>query len=116
MHKKNVSADRAARPDYRFTAEHSRVWINRDIVLHFRVSLAAFFDFAVLVLLEAARSKGDAVIQFYPLTNLAGLTDDNAGAVIDKKMRANLCARVNIDPGAAVRPLGHDAWNQWQLF
>ena len=80
------------------------------------MSLAAFFDFAVLVLLEAARSKRDAVIQFYPRTDLAGLADDNSRAMIDKKMRANLCARVNINPGAAVRPLGHDSWNQWQLF
>src|SRR4030095_7668814 len=92
LHEKNVAADGAAGSDYGFAAEYGRVWINRHVVLHFRVSLAAFLDFAVLVLLEAARAKLNAVIQFHSRPDLARLADDNPRTVIDKKMRANLCA------------------------
>src|SRR5260370_34635916 len=116
LHEKDVAADSAAGADYGLAAEHGRVRIDRHIVLHFRVSLAAFFDFAVLVLLEAARAKRDAVIQFYARPDFARFANDNSSAVIDEEMRANLCARVNIDPSSAMRPLRHDAWNQWQLF
>src|SRR4029077_19550338 len=116
LHEKDVAADSAAGPDDGFTAEYGRVRINRHVVLHFWVSLTAFFDFAMLILLEAARAKRNAVIQFHSRPNFAGFANDNSSAVIDEEMRANLCARVNIDPGSAVRPLRHDAWNQWQLF
>ena len=30
-------------------------------------------------------------------------------------MRTDFCARVNVDPSPAVRPLGHDSWNQRQV-
>ena len=75
------------------------------------MSLAAFFDFAVLVLLEAARAKCNAVIQFHSRPDFARFANDNSSAVIDEEMRANLCARVNIDPGSTMCPLRHDAWN-----
>ena len=44
------------------------------------------------------------------------LANDYAGAVVDEEMRADLRAGMNIDAGAAVRPLGHDARNQAALF
>src|ERR1700676_3760011 len=44
------------------------------------------------------------------------LADDGAGAMIHKKMCSNLRARMQIHPGAAMRPLGHDAWNKWNVF
>ena len=76
--------------------------------------LAALLDFAVLVFLETTRAQCDTVKQFYPRSNLACLADDYPCAMVDKKMRANLCARMNIDSRAAVRPLSHDARNQRQ--
>src|SRR5207244_11366915 len=113
-HEKQISADGATCSDYGCTAEHGRIWINRDVVLDLWMPLATFFDFAVLVLLKAARAEGDTVIKFHPRADFACLADYYARAVIDKKMRTNLCARMDIDPRAAVRPLGHDAGNQRQ--
>src|SRR6266576_4627100 len=57
LYQKNVTADGAARSDYRFTAKHGRVGINRDVIFQCRMALAAFFDFSVLVLLKAARAE-----------------------------------------------------------
>src|SRR6266404_8498335 len=76
---------------------------------------AAFFNFAVLVLLKTARAERDAVIKFHSRADLTGLANYHAGAVIDKKMRANLCARMDVDTGTAVCPLGHNAGDQGHL-
>src|SRR3989440_6094530 len=111
LHEKHVAADGAAGADYGFAAEYGRVRINGHVVLHFRVSLATFFNLAVLVLLEAARAKRNAMIQFNSRSDFARFANDNSSAVIDEEMRANLCARVNIDPGSTMCPLCHDAWN-----
>src|SRR5438552_10616258 len=79
------------------------------------MALAAFFDFSVYVFLKAARAERDAMIKFYSRTDLGSFADYDAGPVINKKMRSNFCARMNIDPGAAVCPFGHDARYQWHL-
>ena len=46
------------------------------------------------------------------VTNLTGLTDDNPGTVVDKKMVANLSARMDVNAGFFVRPLTHHPWNK----
>src|SRR5207244_10954615 len=79
------------------------------------VAFAAFFDFAVLVLLKTARAEGDAMTKLYPFTDLGSFANDNAGAVVDEKVRTDFRAGMNIDPSAAVRPLGHDPRNQRQM-
>src|SRR5207249_10788304 len=76
------------------------------------MAFSAFFDFAVFVFLKAARAQRDGMIKFHTRTNLSALTDYNTGAVIDKKMRADLRPGMYIDRGAAVRPFGHDGRNQ----
>src|SRR5437763_9604198 len=80
------------------------------------MTFAALFDFAVLVFLKTARAERDGVIQLYARTDFAGLTDDDAGAVIDKEMRADPGAGMNIDAGAAVGPLGHDPRDERQIL
>src|SRR4029450_10176087 len=79
------------------------------------MAFSAFFDFAVLVLLKAARTERDRVIKLNARADLRRFTDDYAGAVIDKKMRADFCPGMNVDAGTAVRPFGHDARNQGHL-
>ena len=68
------------------------------------MSFAALFDFAAFVFLKAARPQGDAVVQLYPRSDFTGLTNDDAGAVIDKKVRTDFRSGMNIDTGAAVAP------------
>src|ERR1700747_1824100 len=79
------------------------------------MTLPAFFDFAVLVFLKTARTERDRVIKRHARPDLRRLTDHYARPVIDEKVFANFRTRVNVDPGAAVRPFGHDAWNQRHL-
>src|SRR5689334_13457104 len=115
LHQENVATDGAARPDHRFAAEYGRVWINRHIILDRRVTLPALFDSALLVLLKAARSKRNAVIQLHPCPNFTALANDHAGTVIDKKVRTDFRSGMNIDTGAAVRPLSHDSRDERQI-
>src|SRR5437016_2515288 len=79
------------------------------------MTFPAFFDLPVLVLLKTARAKGDSMIKLNARPDLRRLADHDASAVIDKKMGTNLRPRMNIDPGAAMRPLRHDARDQWHL-
>src|SRR5437899_3079319 len=79
------------------------------------MAFSTFFYFAVFVLLKSARTERDRVIKLNARADLRGLTNYHAGAMVDEKMRANLRARVDVDTGAAVRPLSHDARNQWHF-
>src|SRR5207249_8513263 len=76
------------------------------------MAISTFFNFAVLVLLKTTRTERDRVIKLNARADLRRLTDNYTGAVIDEKILADLRARVNVDPGAAVRPFGHDPWDQ----
>ena len=76
------------------------------------MAFPTLLDFAVLVLLKTARAQRHRVIQLHPLPNVAGLADDDSGPVIDEKMRADLCAGMNVDPGARVGPLRHEPRNE----
>src|SRR5450830_1161024 len=77
------------------------------------MAFSTFYYFAVLVLLKTARSERDRVIKLNACSDLRRLADYDAGAVVDKKMRANSRSGMDIDPSPAVCPLGHDARNQW---
>src|SRR6476469_496766 len=79
------------------------------------MTLSTLLDLAVLVFQKAARPECHSVIQSYPGPDLAGFSHHHAGAVIDKEMRADLCARMNVDPSARVRPFTHESWNQRNL-
>ena len=79
------------------------------------MTFAAFFDFAVLIFLKTARAESDAVIKLHSRTDLRRFANDHAGPMIDEKVRTDFCARMNVDPGPAVRPLGHDSRNERQI-
>src|SRR6266705_5985090 len=67
LHQENVAADCRSCADHGLAAENGRARVNCHVVFHGRVAFAAFFDFAVLVLLKTARAEGDAMIKLYPL-------------------------------------------------
>ena len=71
----------------------------------------ALFSTQRLSRAERAGNERDALVKFHVRTDLGRLANDDAGAVIDKKMGTNLRAGVNIYSCAAVCPLGHDARN-----
>src|SRR4029077_13067017 len=99
-----------------FATQNRRPWVDRHVVLDGGVAFSAFFYFAVLVLLKTARAERDRVIKLNARADLRRLTDYYASAVIDKKMRPNLRAWMDVDTGAAVGPLSHDTRDQWHLF
>src|SRR4030095_357158 len=115
LDQENVATNCRSCTDHGFTPKDGRIRIDGNIILHCGVSFTALFDFAVLVFLKAARAECDTVIKFHTGTNLGGLADYHAGAVIDKKVRADFRPRMNVDPSPAVRPFGHDARNERHL-
>ena len=106
VHDEDVAADGAAAADDGFAAEDGRAGIDRDVVLDGWVAL---FSLEQLAAGGRARAEGDAVIELHVVSDHAGFADHGAGAVIDEKVRTNFRAGVNVHPGAAVRPFGHDA-------
>src|SRR5262245_36560691 len=59
--------------------------------------------------LYAQSTQRDALVDFYVIADIGGLTDDDPGAVIDEEPRSDARARVNVDPRLAMRVLGDDA-------
>jgi hypothetical protein len=61
---------------------------------------------------ETAGPQRHRLIEPYPVADDCGLSDDDAGPVIDEATLADLCAGMNVDPRARVGDLGNDAGNQ----
>src|ERR1700676_4582237 len=98
LHQEYVATDCRSCSDHGFTAEHSGVWIDSDVILNGGMTFAAFFDFAVLVFLKAARAQCDGMIQLHPRSDFAGLADDHARAVVHEESHTDLCAGIIVSP------------------
>ena len=109
MHKKDICTDRAVRTNDRFAADDGCARVDGDVVLD---GWVAFLPLERLSTGQRTRDEADALIHLHMMADGAGLPDDRAGAVVHEEMRADLCARVQVHPAAAVRPLGHDARNE----
>jgi hypothetical protein len=101
--------------DRRLSSQNGGIWIDRNPILNVGVSLAALFNPALIIFLEAPRSQGNPMIELYMVTDNAGFSDDDTSSVIDKEIVTDLGAWMNIDPGSAMGPLGHNPREQWQL-
>ena len=110
VHEEDIGTDGGLRADDGFAAEDGGVGIDGHVIADVRMTFAALADASGIVLGEAARAEGDAMIEFDVTADAAGLADDHAGAVIDEKVRADARAGMDVDAGAAVRPFGHHAW------
>ena len=67
----------------------------------------AFFPSQGLPPGQGARDQGNALIEFAMGADDGRFSNDHAGAVIDEEMGPDLCARMDINAGAGVGPLGH---------
>ena len=67
---------------------------------------------AVLVSREGLRAERDTLIEANPVANDARLTDDDAGAVIDEELFADLRTRVNVDSSLRVGELRDESRDQ----
>src|SRR4029077_9964055 len=102
----NVRTDGGIRTNHSITTHDCGSCINADAVFDCRVAL---FSTQSLSRPERARDERHALVKFHVRPDLRCLANDHAGAMVDEKVRTDLGARMNIDPGAAMRPLGHDA-------
>jgi len=75
------------------------------------MAFAAFLNHAVLIFLKAAGAERHGMVKFHPRADLSRFANHHAGAMVDEKMRSDLGAWMNVDPGAAVGPFSHDAWD-----
>src|SRR6478735_3037562 len=108
----NVGTDRRIRANHSVAAHDRGSGVNADAVFNRGV---AFFPTQRLSCPERARDERHALVKFHVRPDLRRFANDYASAMVDEKMRANLRAGMNINPGPAVRPLGHDARNQRHL-
>src|SRR5882757_3866295 len=105
----NVRTDGRIRANHSIATHHGGSCINADAIFDRRMTL---FSTQCLSRAEGAGDERDALVKFHVRTDSRRLANDHAGAMVDEKMRTNLRARMNIDPGAAVRPLGHNSRNK----
>ncbi len=87
MHDDRVSAHTAVRADQDWPQD-LRARADDDVILERRVP----FDF-----LKADAAQGDVVVERDVSADLGRFADDRGHAMIDKKARSNLRARMNLD-------------------
>lgn len=113
VHDEDVAADGAVGADDGFAAEDGGAGIDGDVVFDGGV---AFFAAQLLATGGGAGSQGDAVIHFHVFADDGGFAHDGAGAVVHKEIFPDARAGMQVHAGAAVRPLGHDAREERDVF
>ena len=96
-------------------AEHGSASVNNNMITHVGVALAAFNKAAVFFLLKTFRAERYPLVEFNMVADTAGFAYDNAGTMVNKKVRTNMRAGVNIDARNLVGVFGHHAGNQRQV-
>ncbi len=85
----SIGADLGARTDGKRT-EHLRARPDYNAIFQRRVALA---------FVPGCAAQGHALVQGHVITNLGGLANNDAHAVVDKETTADLGARMNLNPG-----------------
>ena len=115
-HQKHVCANGGSCSDHGFTAKDRRIGIDSNPIFNIGMAFPTFLNPSFLILLKAASAQSYPVIQLHPVPDFAGLTDDNPGSMVDEKVRSDFSAGVDVDPGPAMCPLGHNSGDQGQFF
>ena len=92
------------------TAEDGGVGIYRDIILDDGVTRHVE-NIAVLIVLETFCTKGNALIECDVIANDTRLSNDDASAMVDGEIFANLCTRMDVDARLGMGLLSDDTWN-----
>ena len=75
----------------------------------------AAHEVAVGVGLEGERTERNPLVELHVAADFARLADHDAGAVVDEEVVADRGARMDVDAGARVGPLGHHARDERHL-
>ena len=97
------------------TTQNGGSGVDDHIVLHNRMARHPLDRLAMRVEREALGAQGGALVDAHVASDLAGLPDHHAGAVVDEEALADGGAGVDVDAGDAVRMLAHDARDQRDL-
>lgn len=88
-HEGGAGNDRALADD-RLAAEHAGVGVDGDVVLNSGMALHAS---QTLTTAGGKRAQRDALVQLHMVTDGSGLADDDASAVIDEEVLADMSSR-----------------------
>src|SRR5262249_17367343 len=102
----DVAPDDGVRADDGVALEDGGTRIDGHVVLDRGVALGAAHQRRIA--LQAERAEGHALIDLDVIADAGGLTDDDAGAVVDEEGLADGRAGVDVDARYRVRVLGHD--------
>ena len=96
-----------------FAAEHARIRVNGHVVLDGGMALHAC---ELLPRSRGKRAEGNALVDLDVVADDGRFADDHAGGVIDEEVLADGGSRVDVDAGAAMGVLGHDAGNERHIL
>src|SRR5262245_49917765 len=99
-------------PDNRLAAQNGRVGVDNHAILEGWMPLVTAYQVALSVGRKAQCAECHTLIELDVPTDFRRLANHDARAVIDEKVIADLRARMDVDAGAAVSPLGHHAGNE----
>ena len=95
--------------DDRVAAENRGVGVDDYLILEGRMTFHAANNVAGGVPREGESAKRDALVKLHVGANVAGLADDDAGAVVDEETATDASAGMNINACFRVGPLRHHA-------
>src|SRR5262249_54307120 len=81
----NVGADHRVMADHGVAAQDGGVGVNHHFIFQGGMAFHAADDVAGSITREAQSAQSDALIQLHVLADVAGLANDDAGAVIDEE-------------------------------
>ena len=99
----DVPADDRVVSDHGVAAQNGASGIDDHVVFDGRMALLA-----AEILGDERSSEGYSLVDFYVVSDDGGLSDDDAGAVVDVEMCSDTGSGVDVDPRAAVGILGDD--------
>ena len=94
-----VAADDGVVSDDRLSAEDRRTGVDRHVVADGRVALAGE---RIVPRTRGERAERHTLIELDVVADVRRLADDDAGAVVNEEVRADLRAGVDVDAGVAV--------------
>ena len=109
----NVAANRGSATDGDAT-EYGRAGIDDHIIFDDRMARLTFDKRTLLIDREAFRAERHRLIDPNALADDYGLSNHDAGAMIDEEAAADLSARMNVDAGLRVREFCDDASHDWR--
>ncbi len=114
MNQPDVGTDYRVVTDGCVTTQNGSAGVDNHPVADVGVPFDSLYQIAIFVAGKTECTEGYSLIELYPLTDIAGLTDHHPGAVIDEEALPDLRPRVNIYASTAVGVFAHDPGNQDQ--